>query len=218
MVELGIHSPVAQSRIREVELSQDGGLCEVLWCQVPSKHQVLFIGHPKFNLAMVLDDWTLIPEGVTSDLGWLAIFHFLMGMMDESLYIAFVFHLISIRMCGCVDYTYGWIMMMMRTFDLGFLYRWPCIWMEMDYTCLRLGKLFSGLMDWDTFEMEPWHDTNNGEYTVTFRWFVCDWMDDDTLMDWWWWDGHFDDGSNIMAGMMMMVWWMEPFCWIHRPC
>ena len=66
---------------------------------------------------------TLIPEGVTFDLGWLAIFRFLMNMMDESLYIGFIFHLISIRMYGCVDYTNGWIMMMMRTFDLGFLYR-----------------------------------------------------------------------------------------------
>ena len=73
-------------------------------CQIPLEHQVLFIGQPKLNLATMLDDSTLILEGVIFDLGWIAIFRSLIDMMDGSLHIAFVFRSISIHMYGCVVY------------------------------------------------------------------------------------------------------------------
>ena len=82
--------------------------------------------------------------------------------------------------------------MMMRTLTQG-LPRGDLVYVvEMDYPCLRLDRLFNGLMDQDTFDMEPWHDTDNWEYIVTLdglfaikwtmilRWIIDDGMD--TLM------------------------------------
>lgn len=63
MVEFNIHSLVAQCRVREVELVKWCGLWGTFGCHLLLEHQVLSIGHPKPNLATMLDDLAIIPEG-----------------------------------------------------------------------------------------------------------------------------------------------------------